>query len=153
MKRFKKYLLSEINIEFKACLYFFAFLFYVCCCLFFANGETTVSMLHMAEIILATYCMGYLQVFLLDNFEEAEQLTPRYVIYMLLCSFVYAALDYLLNWTFHSIALAVGFFFYSLLCYLCVFLIYKLRRTFESEQLNNDLMSFKNQLNQEEGNE
>ena len=67
MKRsslWERYLTKEIGIEFKACLYFFAILFFYCMyrlCL----GKTVADMIHMAEMIGLAYLVGYLQVYLL----------------------------------------------------------------------------------------
>ena len=64
----ERYLTEEIGIEFKACLYFY-------CILFFYSmykvigGSWDASIIHMAEMIFATYGMGYLQVYGLSNFD------------------------------------------------------------------------------------
>ena len=60
----ERYLTKEIGIEFKACLYFFAILFFYCVyrlCI----GNIMAEILHMAEMIFLTYVIGYIQVFLL----------------------------------------------------------------------------------------
>ena len=83
MKRpslWERYLTKEIGIEFKACLYFFAILFFYCMyrlCL----GKTVADMIHMAEMIGLAYLVGYLQVYLLWNFDEADTIakTIKYI--------------------------------------------------------------------------
>ena len=53
----ERYLTKEIGIEFKACLYFFAMLFFYCMyrvCI----GQYYASILHMAEMIFLTYAVG-----------------------------------------------------------------------------------------------
>ena len=62
----ERYLTQEIGIEFKACLYFFAILFFYCMYRL-VQGIFDASMLHMAEMILAAYIIGYLQVYVFRN--------------------------------------------------------------------------------------
>ena len=69
---FEKYLTEEIGVEFKACLYFFCILF------FYAmyrvlNGNFEASIVHMAEMILLTYGMCYVQLYFMNNFDEGER--------------------------------------------------------------------------------
>lgn len=79
MKRpslWERYLTKEIGIEFKACLYFFAILFFYCMyrlCL----GKTVADMIHMAEMIGLAYLVGYLQVYLLWNLMKRILLEKR----------------------------------------------------------------------------
>ena len=47
IKGFKKYLSEEIAIEYKACLYFFAILFFYCVYLIY-NGIYSAKILHMS---------------------------------------------------------------------------------------------------------
>lgn len=145
MNKFKKYLWAEIGIEFKACLYFYAFLFYVCVCRI-SSGVYSVPILHMAEMILATYIMGYVQVFLLDNFDEAEKLSVRNIVYMVLCTAIYELLDFVFSWNGHFVWWHIGFAVYVLACYISVFFVYKLKRSLDTEKLNKDLESFKKGL-------
>ncbi|MDO5154622.1 MAG: DUF3021 family protein [Eubacteriales bacterium] len=145
MSKFKRYVWAEIGIEFKACLYFFAFLFYVCM-FWLIKGEYSVSILHMAEMILSTYIMGYVQVFVLDNFDESEKITPKTIGCILLCTMIYTVLHYVLNWTDHSVVSNGGFFLYVLVCYVSVFWVYRLKRKMDTEVLNQDLENFKKTL-------
>ena len=72
----ERYLTKEIGIEFKACLYFYALLFFYCVyrvCV----GSTVAEILHMAEMIFLTYIVGYLQVYLLWNFDESDHLGKK----------------------------------------------------------------------------
>ena len=72
----ERYLTKEIGIEFKACLYFFGVLFYYCTyrlCI----GVTVAEILHMAEMIFLTYAVGYLQVYVLWNFDESDEISKK----------------------------------------------------------------------------
>lgn len=143
MKRFKRYLSAEIGIEFKACLYFFAILFFYSMYRII-QGSFDASIILMAEMILTTYVMGYVQVYLLNNFEEAEHLGVKEAISILFCTAVYTTVSYFLNWYDKNITATLIFFFYILLCYVSVFLIYKLKREMDTVELNRQLEHFKN---------
>lgn len=62
---------------------------------------------------------------------------------MMLCgSAVYAASGHLLGWFDGSIAVAVGFGAYMVVCYLCTFWVYKIKRAIDAKMLNSDLKRF-----------
>ena len=75
----ERYLTREIGIEFKSCLYFFAILFYYCLYRV-VHGVYTADILHMTEMILLCYVIGYAQVYLFHNFDEAWKYEPREII-------------------------------------------------------------------------
>lgn len=142
MKGFKKYLSSEIGIEFKACLYFYAVLFFYSIYRIM-QGSFYASIILMAEMIFTTYIMGYIQVYLLGNFDEAERFGKREILSSLLCSVLYAAVSYWGNWYGKSAAVTGIFFWYMLFCYVCVFFVYKIKRDIDTAQLNRELEQFK----------
>ena len=110
----ERYLTKEIGIEFKACLYFFAILFFYCVyklCL----GIYDASILHMTEMIFTCYFIGYAQVYLLWNFDEADTLGGKEIFGMVLCTAIYSALSYLFIWFDHRLPLTLGFAAYLLL--------------------------------------
>ena len=135
------YLTKEIGIEFKACLYFFAFLFYYCMYRVL-GGVYDASILHMTELILACYIIGYIQVYLLWNFDEADKLGGKEIFAMILCTAVYCVLSYLFNWFDKNLLATALFAAYILLVYFCVYLIYKYKRQIDDKKLNEDLKLF-----------
>lgn len=138
----ERYLTKEIGIEFKACLYFFAMLFFYCVyrlCI----GLNTASILHMAEMIFAAYIIGYIQVYLLWNFDEAEALGKKEWLGLLICSAVYSLLSFFLGWFDKSIYVTLGFTAYIIFMYFCTFLVYKSKRRIDDRLLNQDLDLFK----------
>lgn len=139
--RWERYLTTEIGIEFKACLYFYGILFFYSMYRLFI-GSYEASILHMAEIIFLTYIMGYIQVYLLSNFDEGENLGIRELFYMLLCSSLYTGASYLLAWFDRKLTVSIGFMFYILFDYLCTFLIYKCKRKIDDKLLNAELKAF-----------
>lgn len=144
MKWLKRYLYSEIGIEFKACLYFSVILFF-----YFiyqvVQGSFYASIIVMTEMVLMAYFMGYLQVYLLENFDESERFGRKEGIKALLCSLLYTFVSYLLGWYDKNTIVTVFFFCYLLLVYVCVFLVYKIKRDADTVRLNRELEQFKNQ--------
>lgn len=138
----ERYFTKEIGIELKACLYFFAILFYYCCYRV-CTGMRDASILHMAEMIFSTYVIGYLQVFLLWNFDEAEHLKKKELFGIALCSLLYTLLSWFLNWFQHNVIVVIGFCGYVIFMYFCVFWIYKARRKIDNKLLNESLSQFK----------
>ena len=141
-KHFKKYFTTEIGIEFKACLYFFAILLYYSTYRII-GGSLDANIIVMAEIIASTYIMGYIQVYLLRNFDEAESFGPFELVAVTGCSLVYGAESYFLNWFDKDLVVSIIFVGYMLFCYLCVIAIYYFKRLIDTELLNEELEEFK----------
>ncbi len=147
MNWFKRYLYSEIGIEFKACLYFgfvlfFYFLYQI------IGGSLYASIITMFEMVMTAYIICYIQVYLMENFDEKEHLGIKEGIFSLVCSILYTIVSILFCWYDRNIGASILFFVYMLLCYLCVFLIYKLKRTADTIRLNQELHGFKSRKEQ-----
>lgn len=145
----ERYLTKEIGIEFKACLYFFAFLFFYCIYRMF-TGIFVAEILHMAEMIFLTYCVGYLQVYVLWNFDEAEELGKKEIFGIAVCTFIYSLVGYLCKWFDRNIWVTIGFIIYLIVTYVCVFYVYKCRRKIDDKILNSDLELFKTRSDHKE---
>ena len=137
----ERYLTKEIGIEFKACLYFFAILFFYCMYRL-VLGIFDAGMLHMAEMILSAYIIGYLQVYVFWNFDEADTLGGREWLGIGVCTVIYSLLSYFLKWFDKNIWVTVGFAAYVVVMYICVFFIYKSKRRIDDKKLNEDLRLF-----------
>lgn len=138
----ERYFTKEVGIEFKTCLYFFAFLFYYCTyriCV----GLMDASILHMAEMIFLNYAMCYVQVFLLWNFDEAERIGGKEVFAILLCTALYTLAATLLHWFDQNAYVIMGFAAYVIFMYLCMFWVYWYRRRIDEKILNEELLAFK----------
>ena len=138
----ERYLTKEIGIEFKACLYFFALLFFYCIYRI-CTGNVVAEILHMAEMIFLAYLIGYLQVFVLWNFDEADHLGRKECIGIAVCTAIYTVVSYLLKWFDRNLYVTVGFAAYVIFLYVCVYLVYKCRRKIDDKILNADLELFK----------
>lgn len=142
MKWFKKYLSFEIGIDFKTCIYSFIVLFFYCIYRIF-QGSLLASIITMGEMIASAYMIGYIQVYLLKNFDEAEQLGILECFAVFLCSTLYTVVSYILDWYDRNISATLLFFLYMIICYLSVFLAYKIKRDMETAALNRELEDFK----------
>ncbi len=91
----------------------------------------------------ANYIMGYVQVFLLRNFEETEKIGKYEVIAIFGCSIVYCIVSWLGNWFDHSVGVTIGFMAYVIFAYYCMIFVYYAKRHIDTELLNDDLEAFK----------
>ncbi len=137
----ERYLTKEIGIEFKACLYFFTILFFYCMYRII-NGLFTADIIHMTVMILTCYVIGYVQAYLLWNFDEAERLGGKECLGMLICTAAYVTVSYVGNWFDKNILATMLLAAYILLTYLCTFLVYKSKRTIDDKILNEELKLF-----------
>ena len=137
----ERYLTKEIGIEFKTCLYFYALLFFYCIyrlCV----GLSVAEILHMAEMILLTYIMGYIQVYLLWNFDESDHMGKKEIFGVFVCTVLYTAASYAGNWFDRNRYVTIGFAAYVIFLYVCVYFVYKCRRIIDDKILNYDLALF-----------
>lgn len=135
------YLTREIGIEFKACLYFFAILFYYCMYRIIC-GIFDASILHMAEMIITCYVICYIQVYLFGNFDEAEKPGIKEIAGVIICTALYIFVTVLGKWFDGRLYVTIGFAVYLLVVYFCIFLIYRIKRKIEDKTLNEDLKLF-----------
>ena len=140
----ERYLTKEIGIEFKACLYFFAILFFYCVYRMI-HSSYEAEILHMAEMIFTCYIIGYAQVFLFGNFDEAETLRLKEFAGMLVCTALYCTVSYFGGWFDRSQSVMFIFGLYIIVTYLCVFCIYKSKRRIDDKKLNEELKMFQTQ--------
>ena len=141
-EKIRRFLSAEIGIEIKACLYFSIMLFFY----FFyriIKGSFEASIPVMVKMVLTAYAMCYLQVYLLQNFDEAERFGVSVAVRSVFCTALYAAMSFLLGWFDRNPAVTFWFFLYMLLTFICVFLIYKLKRDIDTALLNRELELYK----------
>lgn len=140
--RFRKYLDTEVQVEYKACLYFFCILFFYCCYLLFQKVYAA-SILYMAEMIFSTYVIGYIQICLLGNFDEAERFGFKELVSAMGCTAVYVLLSYVCGWFDKKPGVTIGFAAFLLTGYGCLFLVNKIKRGTETRKLNELLEIYK----------
>ena len=137
----ERYLTNEIGIEFKACLYFFAILFFYCVYRIL-NGSFEAGIIHMAEMILTCYIIGYLQVFLFKNFDEAEKIGAVECLGAIVCTAIYGMVSFFCGWFDGKITVTLILAAYIMFTYFCVFLVYRSKRRIDDKKLNEELKLF-----------
>ncbi len=135
------YLTKEIGIEFKACLYFFAILFFYCM-VRILQGSFQADILHMTVMIFTCYIIGYIQVYVFANFDEAEKLGKREICGLICCAAFYCLVAHFGNWFDKDLKILLIFLVYLLITYFCVILIYRSKRRIDDKKLNEDLRLF-----------
>lgn len=142
-EKFMHYLGAEVWIEYKACLYSYCMIVFYCIFLL-CQGRYQARILIMAEMVVIAYFMGYMQVYLLKNFDESDQFGKHEIFSTLLCSFLYTLLSYLFNWFERSLPATGLFWLFMLFSIGCVYLVNKIRRAYDTKNLNRMLEEFKN---------
>ena len=97
----------------------------------------------MFEMIFTAYFVGYFQVYVFQNFDEAEQIEKKGVLGILFGISVYSVVSYLLGWFGKSPGASLLFSLYMLIIYLCVFLLNRAKRAIDTNNLNKMLSEFK----------
>lgn len=142
VSRFESFFSNEIGVEIKACLYFSCMLaFYFLYRIIIGSWEADI--IHMIQMIIVAYIVGYIQFLLLDNFDELDVFCWKVVVYSVLCSAVYMLLSFWLKWYDCNIIASVLFFVYMEICYISYFIIYKIKKRIDTEILNDELEQFK----------
>ncbi len=142
MNRWEKFLSREMEIEQKSPLYCYTIMFFYLGSRLLA-GSLSASVAVVAEIIILTYAMGYVQLYLLGSFDEAERLTWSVMLRAVLCSLIYTAVSWLGSWFDRSPAITAVFFVFMLLCYGCVYWFFRIKRRLTTKQMNSELSAYK----------
>lgn len=140
--RLRKYLSNEIAIEYKACLYFFCLLVFYCVYLLWRNVYSA-SILYMVEMVLTSYIMGYLQIYVFHNFDEAERLGKREILGIFCCTCIYTAVSFGFCWFERNLRVTAMFFVFIFFSYVCIYLNNKIKRMIDTERLNDMLTEYK----------
>lgn len=137
----ERYLTQKIGAEIKCCLTFLLILCF-CCIYRWVNGFTEAGIIHMLEMVWAAYILEWVQVLTHCDFDEVDRLGIKEWLLILVGSLVYAVLSHFLGWFDGSIYVAVGFGVYMVICYLCTFWVYAIKRSIDAKMLNSDLKKF-----------
>lgn len=141
-ENFLRYLGAEIWIEYKACLYSFCMMVFYCIYLL-CRGIYQASILVLFEMVVTAYVMGYAQVYLLKNFDESDRLGRHEISSILMCSAVYTLVSFVLTWFERNLPATGLFFLFMLFSFGCVCVVNRLRRIYDTRNLNRMLEEFK----------
>lgn len=142
------YITKKIGVEIKCCLMFFLILCFYCIYRWLTNF-TQASIIHMLEMVLLAYLIGWIQNLLHYDFDEVDTLKLREWISVISSALVYSIAGHVAGWFDGNIVVCIGFWLYMACAYLCSYLIYKIKRTIDAKHLNADLHRFQNRLKNE----
>ncbi len=144
MTKFEKFLADELGIEFKAAMYFYTmFFFYFVYQL--SRGNWQADLWVLMQMMATTYIMGYIQVFLLGNFDEAERVTWQVVMKVICGALVYTCISYIGKWFDRNLTVTLIYFVFMIGCYGCAYWVYSFRRSVSTKKMNEELNMFKQQ--------
>ena len=136
------FLSQEIAIEYKAATYCFLLYFFLACYQLF-KGYSTVAIASLVEIVVVAYFISQIQVWLFDNFDEADQLRGRKLLGIVFCPILYGGFAYLFDWFDRHWLTLLCFVLFLLLEYLTIFYFNRLKRRIDSKHLNQLLKDYK----------
>lgn len=140
--KWEKFLSQEISIEYKGGIYSLCHLFY-CACYLIWQQTFSISLLQIAQITLFSYIICNLQVYVFKNFDEWDKLTAIWWLYASVCTLIYLVVAWLFNWFDGYLLIWLGFGMWQLFCYVCIYLVNKIKRQIDSKHLNNLLKTYK----------
>lgn len=139
----ERWLTRKIGVELRCCLSFFLILFYYSAFRLLC-GVKEASILHMAQMMLLAYLVGWAQSLLKADFDEIDGFDAKETAVLILGPAVYALAGWLWGWFGENQLATVLFFAYMIGCGLSTFLLCRVKRSIDAKLLNDDLKAFKN---------
>ncbi len=137
----EQYLTRKIGVEIKCCVMFFMIL-----CFYsgyrLLGGLRDASIIHMLEMVVLAYLLGWIQAIIGSDFDEVDKLCPKDWAVVLVGSAIYTLAAFGLGWFEPKPVICLLFAGYMIVAYLCLFLIYKIKRAIDAKLLNDDLRQF-----------
>ncbi len=119
--KWEEILSQEIAIKYKSGIYSLCHLLY-CALYLLSQQRDQIGLLQLAEIVLLAWFINHLQVYFLDNFDEADRIRGKWWFSAILCSILYMIAAGLLNWFGGDKLATIGFGFFQLFCYIGVYI-------------------------------
>ncbi len=148
---FERYLTRKIGVEIKCCLMFFMILCYYCGYRL-VFGIWDAGIIHMLEMVILAYLLGWIQALIGSDFDEVDRLCLKDWGVVIVGSSIYTLASHIFGWFEKNLIAAAFFAAYMIVTYLCIFLIYKIKRAIDAKLLNNDLRHFQQRNNAKERN-
>lgn len=142
-KFLEMYITRKIGVEIKCCLMFFMILCFYCGFKLVA-GIPHANITHMIEMAVIAYLLVWVQSLIHADFHEVEKLKTKEWGFIVASAIVYGILSFILQWYDRNPTVTIVFAVYMFVAYLCVFLIYKIKRVIDAKLLNEDLKHFQN---------
>lgn len=146
----KRWLTLKIGVEIRCCLSFFLMLFYYCVYRLM-SAVTQASILHMAQMMLMAYAVGWVQALTHTDYDQIDGLGAREWGVMAFASIAYGAAGWGFGWFGGNAAAAWLFPAYMAGCALSTYLICRIKRAIDGKGLNEDLKAFQGRTKESEG--
>lgn len=142
VEKLKRVFSNEVAIEYKTCLYAFCIMVFYCIYLL-CHSVYSADIFALLQMFCLAYVMVYIQYYLLGNPDEAERLGLSRLLRILCCTLLYTVMSYFWNWFDRNLFATALFLIYMFSIYLCIFLINKMKRAIDTNQLNHLLTEYK----------
>ncbi len=137
----ERYLTRKIGVEIKCCVMFFMIL-----CFYsgykLIGGTQDANIMHMLEMVLLAYLLGWIQALIGSDFDEVDKLSIKDWVVVLVGTAIYTLASFIFGWFEANMPVTVIFAVYMIIAYLGIFLIYKIKRAIDAKLLNDDLRQF-----------
>lgn len=137
----ERYLTRKIGVEIKCCVMFFMIL-----CFYsgyrLLGGTQDANIIHMLEMVLLAYLLGWIQALIGSDFDEVDKLCIKDWAVVLAGTAIYTLASFIFGWFEANLLIAALFAVYMIIAYLGIFLIYKIKRAIDAKLLNDDLRQF-----------
>ena len=144
----EQYLAIKIGVEIKCCLMFFMVL-----CFYggyrLLRGIHDANIFRMLEMVILAYLLGWIQALIGSDFDAVDRLRLKDWMVVIGSSAIYTLFSILFCWFGDHLVVTLTFAIYMVAVYLCIFLIYKIKRVIDAKLLNDDLKQFKQRNNKE----
>ncbi len=88
---------KEISIKYKAGIYSLCHLFYIA--IFLMNQQIfQISLAQLAQIVLLAWFINHIEIYIFDNFDEADRISLKWWLSVLICSILYMIAAYVMKW-------------------------------------------------------
>jgi len=137
----ERYLTRKIGVEIKCCVMLFMIL-----CFYsgykLIGGTQDANIIHMLEMVLLAYLLGWIQALIGSDFDEVDKLSIKDWVVVLAGTAIYTLASFIFGWFEANLFATALFAVYMIVAYLGIFLIYKIKRAIDAKLLNDDLRQF-----------
>ena len=137
----ERYLTRKIGVEIKCCVMLFMIL-----CFYsgykLIGGTQDANIIHMLEMVLLAYLLGWIQALIGSDFDEVDKLSIKDWVVVLVGTAIYTLASFIFGWFEANLLATALFAVYMIVAYLGIFLIYKIKRAIDAKLLNDDLRQF-----------
>lgn len=137
----ERWLTIKIGVEIRCCLSFFLMLFYYCVYRLL-GGVAEAGILHLTEMVLLAYLVGWVQALLKADFDQIDRIGWKEAAVLTGGAAAYGLAAWLFGWFDGKTGVVLLFFVYMVCCGLATFWMCQLKRAIDAKLLNDELQAF-----------